>query len=104
MEGGPNIDRNGHQVVRGRKISSTAYTASEDISLIKKRARFVAEFLAAQGHGQAHPSGGLQKSLCGQRLYSHVASDKIAETRMKSMEMAMYDMRRLLQRLIQAPE
>ena len=46
---------------------------------------------------------GLQKSLRGQQLYSHVAVDKTAETRMKSMETAMYDMRRLLERLKQAP-
>ena len=40
---------NSRQVVRGPKISSAAYTASEDISLIKKRAHFLAEFLS--GHG-----------------------------------------------------
>ena len=55
--------RNGHQEVQGRKISSETCTASEDISLIKERVRFVAELLAAQVHGQARPSGGLQKNF-----------------------------------------
>ena len=90
ISGGWTEHRNGHQVVRGRKISSAAYTASEDI---KERARFLAELLIAHSVGQARPSGGLQKSLRGQRLYSNVASEKTAETRMKSMEMALRDMR-----------
>ena len=59
---------------------------------MKGRARFVAEFLAAQ-----NPGDGLQKnSLRGQRLYSQVASEKTTEMRIKSMEIAMRDMMRLL--------
>ena len=71
--------------------------------MIKERARFLAEFLTAAQVGQARPSGGLQKSLRGQQLYSHVASEKTAETRMKSMELAMRDMRRLLERRTKFP-
>ncbi len=84
----------GHQAVRGRKILSAAYTASED-SLMKDRARFVAEFLTAA----QNPGDGLQKSSPrGQRLYSqvHIASEKTTEMRIKSMEIAMRDMMRLL--------
>ena len=56
----------GHQAVRGRKILSAAYTASED-SLMKERARFMAEFLTAA----QNPHGvGLRNSPRGQRLYS----------------------------------
>jgi hypothetical protein len=70
-----------------RKMSSAAYIAS------------VAEFfMAAQAHGQARPPLVLQKSLRGQRLYSQVASEKAAETRMKSMEIALRDVKRLLER------
>ena len=84
----------GHQAVRGRKILSAAYTASED-SLMKDRARFVAEFLTAA----QNPGDGLQKSSPrGQRLYSqvHIAAEKTTEMRIKSMEIAMRDMMRLL--------
>jgi hypothetical protein len=80
---------------QSRKIPSAA-TASVSNGLIKERACFVAEFLAAQ---LARPSGGLQSR---QQLYSQ-AVNKTADIRMKSMETAMYDMRRLLERLIQTP-
>ena len=87
----PSPRAHGHQAGRGREILSAAYIASED-SLMKGRARFVAEFLAAQ-----NPGDGLQKSsLRGQRLYSQVASEKTTEMRIKSMEIAMRDMMRLL--------
>ena len=82
----------GPQAVRGRKILSAAYTASED-SLMRERARFVAEFLTAA----QNPGVGLQKnSARGQRLYSQVVSEKTAETRIKSVEIAVRDMMRLL--------
>ena len=59
-----------------------------------KEARFVAEFLAAQA--QARPS----ESRRGSQLYSQVVSrDKTVEYRMKSVEAAMYEMKRLLERL-----
>ena len=59
----------------------------------------VAEFfMAAQAHKQARPPLGLQNSLRGQRLYSQVASEKAVETRLKSVEIALRDMKRLLER------
>ena len=59
--------------VRGRKMLSAAYTASED-SLMKERARFVAEFLTA---AQLGPGGGLQKKIpLLVRDYIHVASKR----------------------------
>ena len=54
---------------------------------LTRQARFVAEFL----HAQAGPNV--------QRLYSQVASNT-AETRMKSMETAVHDMRQMLKRLM----
>ena len=79
-----------------RKISSAAGTASCNSS-VEERARFVAEFLAAE----ARPSG----SPRGRQLYSQVVSrDKSADhRRMQSMEMAIYDVKRLLERLTQSP-
>ena len=56
----------GNQAVRGRKILGAAYTAFED-SLMKERARFMAEFFTAA----QNPGVGLRKnSPRGQRLYS----------------------------------
>ena len=54
---------------------------------MKEQAMFVAEFL----HAQAVPNA--------RRLYSQVASNT-AETRMKSMETAVHDMRQMLKRLM----
>ena len=80
------------KAVRSRKISSAACTVSVGNSSIKE-ARFVADFLAAQA--RPFPRG--------RQLYSHVVSDKKAETRMKYMETAICDVRRLLERLTQPP-
>ena len=53
--------------------------------------------MAAQA-GQARPPLGLQKSFRDRRLYSCVASEKAAENRLKVMEIALRDMKRLLER------
>ena len=79
-----------------RKIPSAVCTTSVSNGLIKERAYFVAEFLAAQ----ARPRGVSQKSGGQQQLYSHVIGPDKAEVRMKSMETAIYDIRRLLERLV----
>ena len=65
---------------------------------LKERACFVAEFLAAQSRSIGGP-----QSPRGQQLYSRVVSNKTADTRLKFMETAIYDMRRLLERLIKTP-
>ena len=57
------------------------------VPAMKEQAMFVAEFL----HAQAVPNA--------RRLYSQVASNT-AETRMKSMETAVHDMRQMLKRLM----
>ena len=54
---------------------------------LKERACFVAEFLAAQSRSIGGP-----QSPRGQQLYSRVVSNKTADTRLKFMETAIYDM------------
>ena len=67
---------------------------------MRERARFVAEYLTAA----QNPGVGLQKiPPRGQQLYSQIASEKTAETRIKSVEIAVRDMMRLLRCTLKVP-
>ena len=72
---------------RWSRRSRQATKSEEVATATKMQARFVAEFLDAQ----TGPSG--------KRLYSQVASNNV-EIRMKSMETAIYDMGKMLKRVL----
>ncbi len=89
----PVSKRDGHRH-HSRKTSTACVSAGSSV----KEARFVADFLAAQARPDGDPRGRL--------LYSRVlAPDKTDDQRrMKSMETAICDIRKLLERLTEARE